>query len=165
MYIRYMFQRYSFSSSLSFLLPLWPQVCSLSASPLLPCRQVHQYHFSLIRSHLFIFVFSWTWFFFFFGLIWSALASTRPLGPKSEKAKGKHNEASCHLSPYLSRIPENSNTAWVPALWRPSWRLPSAESHPGDTAHLCLHALPTSPGSSMRPLNTSSFLPLCWFCS
>ena len=53
------------------------------------------------------------------------------------------------------RTPENRNTAWVPVLGRPSWRLPSAERHPGDTAHLfaCMlfPHLPAAPWGPRTP--------------
>ena len=50
-YCNIRFNAAALHSSHSLLPPLCPQVCSLSASPLLPCKQVHEYHIS--RFHIY----------------------------------------------------------------------------------------------------------------
>jgi len=46
---------YLLHSSHSFLPPLCPQVCPLSASPFFSCKHVHQYHFS--RFHMYVIIY------------------------------------------------------------------------------------------------------------
>ena len=50
-----MFPCYSPHSSHALLPPLRPHACSLSASPLLPCRWVHRYHLSRFHTHALIY--------------------------------------------------------------------------------------------------------------
>lgn len=92
-----------------------------------------------------------------------------PLGTKSEKVQREKQWDQLSFGPLPIGNPREYKHILTPALGNASRRQLSAESHTGrrgyDYVPPLVHAVPTSPRSSVQTLNTSSSLPLCWFCS